>query len=139
MSNIDAVEVSVPYNKMIVKITDQIQDCFDGHESTGLTDGPDSGEFTFQTNFNKSMLPMYLDMFGEIGFPDGTVGICEQATGFNDDEGYSFPVPECYGLYFLYGAIPDEMMAKFGALSNAKHKAYYDRLWGPTSKKSLAY
>ena len=133
----DQEKQAVPYNKMVVQIEHEIQDLFDGYESTGFTAVPDSASFSFRANFNKSLLPMFLEMFEEIGFPDGTVGISEKATGFNEDEGYSFPVPDCYGLYFLLGEIPGDMMEKYNTLSNARHDAHFDRLFGKPVKPTL--
>lgn len=109
------VRETIPYNNVVVKIVDETIDGFDGHSSSGCTEGKPYS-FAFRTNFPKRLLRQYLSVIEKCGFPDGTVGMSEKATGFNEDEGYAYVVWNSYGLFFKYGAIPDEVMEKYEAL-----------------------
>ena len=66
--------------------------------------------YQFVTNFDKNLLPIYLEAIEEYEGPI-EFGICEKAYGFYEDEGTSFLVPDLSGLYMKN--IPDEGTGDF--------------------------
>jgi hypothetical protein len=56
-------------------------------------------DMEFQHNFSKALLAAYIKVIAENAFPKYAFGIGEKATGYNEDEDYEFPVPDCYAFY----------------------------------------
>lgn len=115
----------IPYGPNLGKITEVEHDGFDGHQSYGQTDDPALPGYRFRTNFNKELIDQHLEIFTRLGWTAQQVAIYEQATGFNEEEGYSFPVPDCYALYIADGNISDEAHNEFNRLTTELYNKLY--------------
>lgn len=124
---------TIPYGPLLGKIIHVENDVFDGYESTGAADDPELPFYSFRTNFNKDLLAKYIEAFAEVGWTAQQVAIGEEATGFDDEECYSFPVPECYALYLARYNISKESMEKFNSLID---EMYNERLFGIFKSKT---
>lgn len=78
---------------------------------------PTEAGYRFYSNYRKSLLPSLMEIFKEAGFPNGSVGIAESATGYDEGTGITFPVTDCVGIYFDRNRITNDMMQIYNHLT----------------------